>query len=164
MLVRFINVSCKTRAFSPACSWVQRASAVGVLMVKTSGRWAGFVQYVNKATHYATPLLTTAVPLCKDYRHLCGTFLSFSSFAHPCESTAAPRGPPPSQNTCLPSPDQGCSEACQNNIFFEDTGALHSAGPSTLNRSKRALGKRHQETLPHPRESQGLSSNLVCPP
>lgn len=98
---------------------------------------------------------------------MCGTFLNFSSFAHPRESTAAPRGPFPSQNTHLPSPvapDQGCSEACQKNMLFEEAGALHSAGPSTLNRSKRVWGKCHQETLSHPREAHGLSSSLVCPP
>lgn len=65
--------------FFPAHSWVQRASAVKVLMVKTRGRWAGFFQCMNKATHCDTPLPTAAVQFCNVASKITGTCVGHSS-------------------------------------------------------------------------------------
>lgn len=142
-------------------------------MVTTSARWAGFVQYMNKATCYATPLPTTAVQLCKVASKITGTCVGHSSafLVLPIHANQQqlPGAPFLLKTTCLPSPvtpGQGCSEACQKNTLFEEAGALHSAGPSTLSRSKQVLGKCHQETPaqggPQPQQQSGVLSLTCC--
>lgn len=137
-------------------------------MVTTSARWAGFVQYMNKATRDATPLPTTAVQLCKVASKITGTCVGHSSaflvlpiHANQQQLPGAPFLLKPPASLLLPQVRAALKHVKRTRSLkklepYTVQGPAPSAG---ANRSWGNVTKR-----PQPREAHSLSSNLVCSP